>query len=50
MPEVKRLLHEYGLTERSALVSDCGLSTQRVFLNIEEGTDESYFTTILIAP
>ncbi len=50
LPEVKRLLHEYELTERSALVTDCGLSTQRVFLNIDEGTDESYFTTILIAP
>ncbi|MDX9871149.1 MAG: precorrin-2 C(20)-methyltransferase [Clostridia bacterium] len=50
LPEVKRLLHTQGLTERAALVTDCGLPTQHVFLNINEATEESYFTTILIAP
>ena len=50
LPEIKRLLYEHGLTERSVLVTDCGLSTQRAFLNIDEATDESYFTTILITP
>lgn len=50
LPEVKRLLREQGLAERSALVSDCGLPTQRVYMDIDETTDESYFTTILIAP
>ena len=50
LPEMKRLLREQGLAERSALVSDCGLPTQRVFFNINEAADESYFSTILIAP
>lgn len=50
LPEVKRLLRELGLAERSSLVIDCGLPTQRVFVNIDEATDESYFTTILIKP
>lgn len=50
LTEVKRLLYEQGLAERSALVTDCGLPTQRIFTNIDEATDKSYFTTILIAP
>lgn len=48
--EVKHLLSERNLTERAVLVSDCGLPTQKVFLNTDEATEESYFTTILIAP
>lgn len=48
--EIKRLLRERNLTERAVLVSDCGLATQKVFLNMEEAPTESYFTTILIAP
>ena len=50
LPEVKRLLREHGLADRSVLVTDCGLPTQRVYLNIDDSEDESYFTTILIAP
>ncbi len=50
LSEVKRLLSEQGLAERSALVTDCGLPTQRAFSDIDEAGDESYFTTILIAP
>ncbi len=50
LPEVKRLLREQGLAERSVLVTDCGLPTQRVFINIDEAINESYFSTILIAP
>ena len=50
LPEIKRLLREQGLVERSLLVTDCGLPTQRIGLNIDDSTDESYFTTILIAP
>lgn len=48
--DIKRLLHEKNLAERSFIVSNCGLPTQRVFKNIDEATDESYFSTILIAP
>lgn len=50
LPEVINLILSQGLGERSALVSDCGLPGQRVFVNIGEATDESYFSTILIAP
>lgn len=50
LQEVKRLLRERNLTERAVLICDCGLPTQKVFLNIDEATEESYFTTILIAP
>lgn len=50
LPEVKRLLCEQGLADRAVLITDCGLPTQRVFTNIDEATDESYFTTILIEP
>lgn len=48
--EIKRLLHEQGLAEQSVLVTDCSFPAQRVFFDIDEATDESYFTTILIAP
>ncbi len=50
LPEIKRLLHELNLAERSALVADCGLPTQRAFTDIDEAADEGYFATILIAP
>jgi precorrin-2/cobalt-factor-2 C20-methyltransferase len=50
LPEIKRLLHEKGLADRSVLVTDCGLPTQRVCLNIDDPAEKSYFTTILIAP
>lgn len=50
LPEVIRLLHEQGLAERSALVTDCGLPTQQVCTNLDQITGENYFTTILIAP
>lgn len=48
--EVKRLLRERGLTECAMLVSDCGLPSQKVCLNMDEAAEEGYFTTILIAP
>lgn len=47
---MKRLLREQGLAERAVLVTDCGLPTQRIFTDLDEATDESYFTTILIEP
>lgn len=50
LPEIKRRLHDSGLAHRSVFVTDCGLPTQRVYLNIDEASAESYFTTILISP
>ncbi|NLV17684.1 MAG: precorrin-2 C(20)-methyltransferase [Syntrophomonadaceae bacterium] len=50
LPEIKSLLRQQGLAERSSLVTDCGLPTQRVFRNIDETDDEGYFTTIIIKP
>ncbi|NLB18935.1 MAG: hypothetical protein GX825_09470 [Syntrophomonadaceae bacterium] len=50
LPEIKSLLHQQGLADRSSLVVDCGLSTERVFRNIDETSDEGYFTTIIIKP
>jgi precorrin-2/cobalt-factor-2 C20-methyltransferase len=50
LPEINHLLHIQGLAERSVIVTDCGLPTQRIFFNIDEATAVSYFSTILIAP
>ncbi|MEG2174950.1 MAG: precorrin-2 C(20)-methyltransferase [Oscillospiraceae bacterium] len=50
LPQIKHLLHQLGLAERSVIVTDCGLPTQCTFHKIDEATSESYFTTIFIAP
>lgn len=47
--EVKKLLAEKGLAEKSAMIADCGLPNQRVFRNIMDSSDnEGYFVTILV--
>jgi precorrin-2/cobalt-factor-2 C20-methyltransferase len=48
--EIKQLLRERGLSERAALVSDCGLPTQQICPDIADAPEGSYFTTILISP
>lgn len=50
LPEVINLIRREGLNEHSTLVADCGLPSQRIFSNIDEATDEGYFSTILITP
>lgn len=47
--QVKQLLIEKGLADRSSMVADCGLPNQRVFRDIRESSDnEGYFVTILV--
>ena len=50
LPEIKRLIKERNLSNRAVMVSNCGLPTQKILYNIDEVTEEHYFTTILIAP
>lgn len=50
LPEIKRFLEKAGLIERAVLITDCGLPSQKVVGQLEEAGEESYFTTILIAP
>lgn len=50
LPQVLELLARQGLTDRAALVSDCGLPTEQAFPRIEEVPCDSYFSTLLIAP
>lgn len=47
--QVKQLLIDKGLAEKSAMIADCGLPNQRIFRNIRESSDnEGYFVTILV--
>lgn len=47
--EVKRILGEKGLTDKAAMIANCGLPTQRVYKNINESMEnEGYFVTILV--
>lgn len=47
---VKALLREQGLSDKAALVTDCGLPTERAFPDIDAADGTGYFTTVLIAP
>ena len=49
LSEVKRILEEKGMSDRSAMVANCGLHNQRVYKDIKKSEDdEGYFVTILI--
>lgn len=48
IPALREAIREKGLTEKTAVVSDCGLPTQAVH-TIDDDIS-SYFTTVLIAP
>lgn len=49
LPEVKRILEEKGLIDKSVMVANCGLSNQRVYKDIRQSADdEGYFVTILV--
>ena len=49
LSEVKRILEEKGMSDRSAMVANCGLHNQRVYKDIKKSDDdEGYFVTILI--
>lgn len=50
LEEIKCILAKKGLLDKASAVSDCGLPSQRVYERVEEISDESYFTTILIHP
>ncbi len=50
LSEIKNLLYEQGLENQAVIITDCGLETERIFNNINEAQDESYFSTILIKP
>lgn len=49
LSEVKRILEEKGMSDRSAMVANCGLHNQRIYKDIKKSEDdEGYFVTILI--
>lgn len=49
MPEVRRALKLHGLADKTMLVQNCGLPTERVCRSLDDASDDiSYFTTILV--
>ncbi len=49
LPEVKKLIAEKGLVEKTSMVVNCGLENERVYKDItQSGDDEGYFVTILV--
>ena len=49
LSEVKRILEEKGMSDRSAMVANCGLHNQRIYKDIKKSDDdEGYFVTIFI--
>ena len=49
LSEVKRILEEKGMSDRSAMVANCGLHNQRIYKDIKKSDDdEGYFVTILV--
>lgn len=49
LPEVKQMLEEKGLMDKTALIANCGLPTQKVIRDLREVTgEEGYFVTILV--
>lgn len=49
MPEVRRVLTEKGLADKTMLVQNCGLPNERICRDLSEAQDDiSYFTTMII--
>ena len=49
LPDVLKALERHGLADRSALVADCGLPTERVYRDIFSVPDEpGYFVTVVV--
>ena len=49
LPEVKRILNEKNLTDKTSMVANCGLENERVYRDIRESSDnEGYFVTMLV--
>jgi len=49
LPEVRRAVEARGLAERTMLVQDCGLPTEKISRTIREAEEPiSYFTTMII--